>query len=339
MLRRFVSFVLLLAIAAALFVVCFPQVVGLQRSYGFSQLLAFRGVLVVVAVVAAVVILLLALVIRPVRGFFGGLGVLLLVFAAVSAGVVVERGTGSTSFDAKKSGDITVVAWNTEGGAPGSATIAQLALAQHANIVSLPETQRKTGDEVAAIMKRSGVTMSVLTLAYDQRDTALSTTLLISANLGEYETSADKTTTPWLPTLVARPSDGDGPVIVAVHPASPVKSHMADWRAGLKYLSKLCSGESMIMAGDFNSTLDHQSGLGATPSSSLGKCRDAAKVTSNAGVGTWPTNVPELLATPIDHVMNTSDYTVTGFKVITNQDSAGSDHRPIVAQLTPRASD
>jgi endonuclease/exonuclease/phosphatase family metal-dependent hydrolase len=91
----------------------------------------------------------------------------------------------------------------------------------------------------------------------------------------------------------------------------------------------------MIMAGDFNSTLDHETGLGATPSSALGTCRDAARVTNNAGVGTWPTNVPELLGTPIDHVMATSDYRVTGFSVIGSEDKTGSDHRPIVAQLTP----
>lgn len=338
MLRRFVTFVLLLAIAAALFVAAFPQFAGLQQHYYVAQAIAFRGALVVIAVVAAIVLLLLSLAIRPVRGFLGGFAVLLLVFAVVSAGVVIERGTGSTKFEAKVSGDITVVAWNTKGDAPGSAAVAKLALAEHANVVSLPETQRKTADEIAAIMKKSGVTMSVLTLAYDQKDPAQSTSLLISANLGEYETSTDTTTTDWLPTLVARPADGSGPVIVAAHPASPVKAHMDDWRQGLGYLAKLCSGESMIMAGDFNSTLDHQSGLGATPSASLGKCRDAAKTSGNAGVGTWPTSVPELLATPIDHVMTTSDFTVSGFKVVTSEDKAGSDHRPIVAQLTPRAS-
>ncbi|BDZ49842.1 hypothetical protein GCM10025867_20830 [Frondihabitans sucicola] len=330
------TFLLLLAIAAALFVAAFPQVVGLQQHYYIAQLVSFRGALVVVAVVAAIVLLLLGLAIRPVRGFLGGFAVLLLVFAVVSAGVIVERGTGSTSFDAKVSGDITVLAWNTRGSATGADAIAKLALAEHANIVSLPETQRKSADEVAAIMKKSGVTMSVLTLAYDQKDATRSTSLLISSNLGAYETSADKTTTDVLPSVVARPKDGTGPVIVAAHPVAPVKAHMAAWRHDLDYLADLCSGESMIMAGDFNSTLDHQSGLGATPSSTLGKCRDAAKATGNAGVGTWPTNVPELLGTPIDHVMTTSDYKVTGFTVVSTEDHAGSDHRPVVAQLTPR---
>lgn len=336
MLRRFVTFILLLAIAAALLVAAFPQFAGLQQHYYIAQAIAFRGVVAVAAVVLAVILIILGLAIRPVRGFFAGFAVLLLVFAVVNAGVIVERGTGSEKFDAKVSGDVTVVAWNTRGSAPGADAIAKLALAEHANIVSLPETQRKSADEVAAIMKKAGVTMSVLTLAYDQKDPAESTSLLISANLGTYETSTDKTTTDWLPTLVARPADGTGPVIVAAHPASPVKARMPAWRQGLTYLAGLCSGESMIMAGDFNSTLDHQADLGSSASTALGKCRDAAKTTGNAGVGTWPTNVPELLATPIDHVMATSDWKVTGMKVIDSEDSAGSDHRPIVAQLTPR---
>ena len=332
------TFILLLAIAAALFVLALPQVAGLQQRYYIVQLISFRGVLVAGSVVAAVVLLLLSLPLRVIRGLLGGTAVLLLVFAVVNAGVIFERGTGSTKFTAKAPGDITVLAWNTRGDAPGPARIAALALAEHANIVSLPETLNKTAVEVAAIMKKSGVTMSVLTLAYDQKDTAQSTSLLISANLGAYQMSTDKTTTEVLPTVVARPKDGTGPVIVAAHPVAPVQAHFGTWSTDQRYLAKLCSGESMIMAGDFNATLDHESGLGATPSATLGKCHDAAKAKDSAGLGTWPTNVPELLATPIDHVMATTDYQVTGFRVITSEDKTGSDHRPIVAQLTPRAS-
>lgn len=336
MLRRFVTFILLLAIAAALFILALPQLVGLQRHYYIAQLVAFRGGLVVAAVVAAIILIVLGVALRPIRGFLGGFAVLLLAFALVTGGVVFERGTGSTAFRPAEPGDVTVLAWNTRGGAPGSQAIAELALSEHATVVSLPETRRTTADEVAAIMKKSGVTMSVMTLAYDQTSPADSTSLLISAELGRYQFSTDKTTTEVLPTVVARPADGSGPVIVAAHPVAPVRAHMDSWRRDLDYLAGLCSGESMIMAGDFNSTLDHQSGLGATASSTLGRCHDAAEATGNAGVGTWPTSVPELLATPIDHVMATSDWKATGMRVISTQDRAGSDHRPIVARLTPR---
>jgi endonuclease/exonuclease/phosphatase (EEP) superfamily protein YafD len=93
----------------------------------------------------------------------------------------------------------------------------------------------------------------------------------------------------------------------------------------------------VILAGDLNSTLDHYTGLDAASDASggLGGCRDAARVTGNAAVGTWPTNVPPLLGAPIDHVMATPNWDVVGFRVIGSLDGAGSDHRPVVAQLRP----
>jgi endonuclease/exonuclease/phosphatase (EEP) superfamily protein YafD len=63
---------------------------------------------------------------------------------------------------------------------------------------------------------------------------------------------------------------------------------------------------------------------------------DAGDATGNAAVGTWPTNLPALLGAPIDHVMATPGWRITGMRVVTNWDGAGSDHRPIVVQLSPR---
>jgi endonuclease/exonuclease/phosphatase (EEP) superfamily protein YafD len=333
-LRRLVSLLLLLAIAAALFVAFYPQGVGLQREYVVAQAVAFRGALAAVAIVLTIVFLFAAVVLRPLRRLLAAVAVLLLAFAAVTGGVVVERGIGGPSFRARTAGDVTVLAWNTKGGAPGAAAIADLALSTHADIVSLPETRKTTADQVAALLKKHGITMSVLTLAYDQLSPADSTSLLVSSKLGRYGMESGAQTTKILPTVVARPEDGTGPVIVAAHPVAPVKAYMAEWRHDLAYLARLCSGENMIMAGDFNSTLDHQAGLGSK-SNALGRCSDAAKAAGSAGVGTWPTNVPALAGTPIDHIMTTVDWRVSGMRVITSEDGAGSDHRPVVAQLTP----
>jgi len=54
-------------------------------------------------------------------------------------------------------------------------------------------------------------------------------------------------------------------------------------------------------------------------------------------VGTWPAFLPALLGAPIDHVLATPGWTVSGFTVVQDLDGAGSDHRPVVAQLTPRS--
>ena len=90
------------------------------------------------------------------------------------------------------------------------------------------------------------------------------------------------------------------------------------------------------MAGDFNATADHfrivdptagVAGLG------FGECRNAGLLTGNGAVGTWPTRLPPLLGAPIDHVFVSPDITVTGMRVLTEYDGAGSDHRPVVARI------
>lgn len=336
MLRRLVSFVLLVALAAALFVAALPQLVGLERHAYVSQAVSFRGIAIVVAVVAAIVLLFAAALLRPFRRFLRWAAVLFVVFALVSAAVVFERGTGDTKFATAAKGDVTVLAWNTEGSRPGSARIAALAESTGADVIALPETSRATADLVAAALAKVKKPMQVFALAYDQTDPSHSTALLISTALGKYTMSSDTTTTAVLPTVIAAPASDTEPIIVAVHPAAPVPTLFPEWQSGLKYLEKLCGGTNMIMAGDFNSTLDHQAGLG-TLSATVGSCRDAAAATDNAGLGTWPTKLPALLGTPIDHVMATSDWRATGMRVITTEDKAGSDHRPIVAQLTPTA--
>ena len=41
------------------------------------------------------------------------------------------------------------------------------------------------------------------------------------------------------------------------------------------------------------------------------------------------------LPPPIDHVLATPNWRFTGFRVLTDEDSAGSDHRPVLARLAP----
>jgi endonuclease/exonuclease/phosphatase (EEP) superfamily protein YafD len=238
---------------------------------------------------------------------------------------------GWAQSDRAAAGDLTVLSWNTRGDAPGAARMAQLALAQKADIVVLPETSAETATAVAAIMAQSGRPMGVHNRYFDKVLKARTTSLLVSSALGKYKL-ATSSSTPVIPSGVFQPVDGDGPTIVAAHPVAPVQGQMANWRVGLRWLADHCTEPDVIMAGDFNSTLDHWGSLGHD-GGVLGACRDGAREAGSAALGTWPTDLPVGLGTAIDHVVAGSDWTFTGFDVIEDQDDAGSDHRPVVAHL------
>ncbi len=339
MTRRFVAAAIVVIVAAALLIAVWPQLFGLERQAGIAQLVSLRGLAALVAGVAVVALLLIALLSRRARRLAASIALLLLAFTGVTAAVLATRGANPAGFQTKAAADITVLSWNTFGDAPGAGEIAKLALAEHADIVTLPETSADTAAAVKALMTRAGSPMRELHVSFDQIAKAHTTALLISTKLGEYRVDTGHGSTMTLPSVVAVPVTGDGPTIVAAHAVAPVPGEMAHWRQGLDWLSQRCGpGDDVIMAGDFNSTLDHYAGLGgetATGSGDLGSCHDGARAAGSAAVGTWPTSLPAQLGAPIDHVMASGGWTFVGFRVIGSEDGAGSDHRPILAQLRP----
>jgi len=334
MFRRILSAAVIVALAAVLVVVGWPQLLGLERQPGIAQLVSLRGLAVLVAAALVILFTLMSLLAPRSRRFTGGIAVVLLAFCAVTVAVLATRGLGSPAMQTKAPGDIVVLSWNTLGDAPGAEAIAALALEVDADVVVLPETSTETRDIVAAVMDAGGKPMQPLGLSLDQISKARTTSLLISDDLGQYQRDDSAGSTDALPSVVARPADGSGPTFIAAHPVAPVPGEMAAWRSGLTWLSERCTGRDVILAGDLNSTLDHYTGLG-TDGGDLGTCHDAARATGNGAVGTWPTTFPILLGAPIDHVMATSDWQIVGFRVIGSHDGDGSDHRPVVAQLRP----
>ena len=335
MIRRLLAAAVTLALAAVLLVACWPQLFGLQQALGVAQLVSLRGMAALVAILAAVLLTLVALLSPRARRFFAGLAVLLLTFAVVSTGVLAVRGFGGGAFQAVADGDLVVLSWNTLGDAPGAEAIAELALEQDADVVALPETSHEAGEAVQALMAASGRPMQLVDLQLDQISKARSTVLLVSTALGEYRRDDTVGTTPTLPSVVAVPVDGSGPTLIAAHPVAPVPGEMENWRAGLDWLADRCAAadENVIVAGDLNSTLDHWAGLGSD--AGLASCDDVARAVGAAALGTWPTLLPPLLGAPIDHVLATNAWQPIGFRVLETHDGAGSDHRPVVAQLRP----
>jgi endonuclease/exonuclease/phosphatase (EEP) superfamily protein YafD len=229
--------------------------------------------------------------------------------------------------------------WNTAGPATPAEAIAKVAVAMDADIVTLPETTIETGEQVAVAMRELGHPMWAHHAEYgtDGWD-ARSTTLLISPDLGDYaviESSQDGTSnTSTVPSAVAMPTSGHGPIVVAAHAVAPRMSYMQHWRDDLQWLADQCGTANVILAGDFNATIDHMASLGID-GGTLGRCHDTASETGNGSVGTWATEMPALLGAPIDHVMATSDWRPTGSIVLRSMAASDSDHRPLIVQLEP----
>ena len=337
MFRRVLSAAVLVVLGAVLLIAAWPQLLGIQREAGVVQATTMRGLLTAVALLGVVLFVLVAAVGPTVRRFAGGAALLLLLFAGIQLAVLSTRGAGDLEFAAKEPGDLTVLAWNTLGDSPPLATTVDLIAAEDADIVVLPETSEEYARAVASSLGATGIPMQVVPLSYDLISKARSTMVLISDDLGEYARDDSRGGTDTLPSVLAVPVDGTGPVIVGAHPVAPVPGEMAGWRQGLDWLAARCAGENVILAGDLNSTLDHYTGLDAASDASggLGGCRDGARLTGNAAVGSWPAVLPTLLGAPIDHVMATENWDFVGFRVITSEDASGSDHRPVVAQLRP----
>ncbi|MET0812347.1 MAG: endonuclease/exonuclease/phosphatase family protein [Microbacterium sp.] len=319
--RLVVSLVLGAVVALA---VVWPQAFGLQSTIVFAQLVAFRALTSIVLAVAAIALAGFALW-RRTWGIAAGLSIVLAVAAASGGGILLARG----SEDALPTGELTVLAWNTQGGAASPESVARLVRETGADIVSLPEMDADAVADIARLVGEEGRDMAFDTVYGETGDSWIPTSVLIAESLGEYRVDAAAGSTPGLPSAVWRPVDGTGPTVVAAHPFPPLPSGMDQWRDGLRWVAEQCDGPDVIVAGDLNATLDHL--WGAT-----GSCRDAADSVGAGAVGTWPVWVPAWLASPIDHVLVGSAWTVRGVRVVTSYDDAGTDHRPIVAVLDER---
>lgn len=336
MIRRFLAAVIVVGVASALLVIAWPSLFGLAEAPIIAQLVSLRALSTALAVGAAFVLALVAVLWAGARRFLAALALLAVLFAAVNVAVLSTRGFGDESFPTRAPAELSVLTWNTLGDAPGADRIAELIIAEQADIVVLPETSQETAVAIAESTRLSGRPMWVYSYAFDYVAKARSTSILISVDLGEYSVDDTVGNTAVLPSMVLRPVDGTGPTIIGVHPVAPLPGELDNWRTDLRWVESVCRGEQVILAGDLNATADHfrvvdpaagVAGLG------FGDCVNAGLLTGNGAVGTWPTRLPPLLGAPIDHVFVTPDITVTGMRVLTEYDGAGSDHRPVVARL------
>ena len=114
--------------------------------------------------------------------------------------------------------------------------------------------------------------------------------------------------------------------IVNVHPHVPSPAGVDRWHNSLSRLPSAGSGAPWVLIGDFNATLDH-----AALRDVLDRgYRDAADVTGDGLVPTWPSGRRVPPQVTIDHVLADSRLGVADYGV---EDLAGSDHRAVHASL------
>ncbi|WP_125482373.1 endonuclease/exonuclease/phosphatase family protein [Actinobaculum sp. 313] len=320
-----------------------PQVAELSLTYPWVAVVAVRSWIALVLVGAAVFFLIIGVIRRVMLGrgrIAFTLALALVAIAGLHAATLFSRGIsnveslapdpGITSIS-KGDGSITVLEYNTLGSSTGVSELADLIEENGVDVVALPETSTQAGTELVQELATRGLEFQRFdTDTSEYSSDYQSTVLLVSAELGEYAAStpfADASTTT-APAVLAVPVDGEGPSFMAVHPIAPSAEKIETWRAEIESVYRLCEEDSnLIIAGDFNSTADHEAALRLPV-----RCTDAGAQAKVAGLGTWPSRLPALLSSPIDRVLTSGGYEGTEGAVV----SVGrSDHRGLLVRLTP----
>jgi endonuclease/exonuclease/phosphatase (EEP) superfamily protein YafD len=316
-----------------------PQGIGGERTLVLAQAVALRGVLLVGLALAAVVCGFTALRMRRSRRrtALAAMTAALVLASVLDIAVISSRGVDTAELGPVTGDEIRILSWNTEHAAPGVEAIADYVVEQSADIVVLPETDSAATEEIASRIEATGRPVYFDTIEQDFPGST-PTSLLVTGDLSAvgYRRSSRAGSTPGQPSGLWEPTDATAPVIGAVHTVPPMPWAMALWSSGLDWAADNCTDPRVVMAGDFNATLDHFSGLGVD-GGAVGRCRDAPGELSAASRGTWPSDFPELLASPIDHVLVGSSWRISAFDVLDAAGARGSDHRPILAVLRPAA--
>lgn len=121
----------------------------------------------------------------------------------------------------------------------------------------------------------------------------------------------------------------DGLDVLGVHPLAPVSDRESSLRDAqhASYADWAAGRSAAVVVGDFNAT------PWARPFRSLLRVGDLAN--SQRGFGVAPTwEVGRIFALPIDHLVHTDDLVVT--ERVVGPD-LGSDHRPLLVEVAPRA--
>ncbi|MEH3076861.1 MAG: endonuclease/exonuclease/phosphatase family protein [Quadrisphaera sp.] len=307
--------------AAALFAA--PRV-GAERWQIIAAALPARGALgVAFALALVVVVVLLVRRTWPPRVAVP-VAVALAVAAALHLPVVLARGVAGEPVAAPTTGQLRVLEWNTNGDLVTPDVVAQLAAEQAADVVVLPQVELHSGSDYRRAFAAAGVTL----MRVNRHSATTQVAVWMAPQLARHYASEPGPDP--VKTVELHSDTPSLPTVLALHAPWPVGGRLAGWREDVDWVASECSSEhAVLVAGDFNASTDDFGGP------ALGQCEDAATLRRSAGVGTWRTHLPSLVAMPIDHALVTPSVgTVTSFTVLTSEDWSGARHRPTMTVVT-----
>lgn len=302
-----------------------------------AQILAFRGWIAVGLAGLALFFVIMGAIRKAMlnRGRIAFALAFALALASLGhVGVMAIRGFApNTSVAEKARGDITVLEYNTAGSAVTMESIENVIVENQVDVVMLTETSAENGEKLMLLLGGDGLDFQLFTNGKSIYDTEYSSTvLLVSASLGKYvadDSFGDAKNEIY--GVMAKPESGDGPRFAAVHPVAPSQAHLRSWRVDMLEAYSTCADyENVIIAGDFNSTADHEAAL------HLGtQCTDTGAQAEIGGLGTWPSNLPGFFAAPIDRVLTNTAYQGVAAEIV---NVGESDHRGIIVRMRPTTS-
>ncbi len=288
-----VRLVLALLVVAAAAVGLLPDLLGLDGRSPFAQLVAFRPTLLAGLVVLAVG----ATVAAGVRKRGWTLAVGLLAVAAVGTVMVAPRALAGVTVpepDAPTRPALTVLSFNTYEGQADVDALAALIRDTKPDLIALPESAGRFRDKLAPLVPDYRFSPS-----QERGRDVQGVTAAVRADLGDVAVQVDRST--GFPSVTVS-GGGLGTLrFVAFHSVAPTPGAVPQWRSDLAAVGRWCADPQsgpVIVAGDFNSTLDHSVFRSATTG-----CTDAAERAGEGLVGTWPSRSPRWLGTQIDHVL------------------------------------
>lgn len=309
-----------LLVVAAAAVGVLPDLLGLDGRSPFAQLVAFRPTLLAGLLVLAVG----ATVAAGVRKRGWTLAVGLLAVTAVGTAMVAPRALAGVTVpdpDAPARPALTVLSFNTYEGKADVDALAALIRETKPDLIALPESAGRFRDKLAPLVPDYRFSPS-----QERGPDVEGVTAAVRTNLGDVAVQVDRSTE--VPSVMVS-GGGLGTLrFVAVHAVAPTPGAVSQWRSDLASVGRWCAGPQsgpVIVAGDFNSTLDHSEFRSATTA-----CTDSAAYSGEGLVGTWPSSSPRWLGTQIDHVLVRGGVAPESVSV---RDIPGSDHRAVLARL------